>query len=154
MKLSDYFLSSRGRIGRQEYWLGMLGMMAITLLGSMMLDPDAFSGGPGKVRAPSLAATVWSLAFTWPTTAITIKRFNDRDWPPWVGYALGLAMAGFVIANYNGFLLDPDRMAITEKLVMVSCGVAFMWALVENGFQRGTQGSNRYGSDPLDGQGE
>jgi len=153
MTLTDYFLSPYGRISRQEYWLGMVVLVAITLLGSVMLDPEAFGGEGGRVRAPSLAATLWSLAFTWPSTAIAIKRFNDRDWPGWVGYALGISMAAFVVANYHGYLLDPDRMGMSEKLIMVSAGVGFIWALVENGFQRGTPGANRYGSDPLEGQG-
>ena len=150
MTLSDYFLSPKGRIGRQEYWLGLIAVMAVTLLGSLMLDPDALTGGPGKVRPPSLASTLWGLAFTWPSTAISIKRFNDRDWPRWIGYALGLAMAGFLVANHHGYLLDPDRMGMVEKLIMVSVGIAFVWALVENGFQRGTPGPNIHGPDPLE----
>ena len=62
-------------------------------------------------------------------------------------------MAVFLIANYMGFLLDPDRMEIVEKLIMVTVGIAFIWALVENGFQRGTPGANAYGPDPLERQG-
>lgn len=153
MMLSDFFMSPHGRISRQEYWLGMLGLMAITLLGSVLIDPDGFKSTNGQVQSPSLGSTIWSLLFAWPSTAIAIKRFNDRDWPEWVGYALGAIMAAFVIANYNGYLLDVDRMDPVEKILMVSVVVGFMWALIENGFQRGTPGPNKYGADPLAGQG-
>jgi uncharacterized membrane protein YhaH (DUF805 family) len=149
MTLSDYFLSPHGRIGRQEYWLGMLAMMAVTLAGAALIDPEGFTSAGGKVRPPSFAATVWSLFFAWPTTAVSIKRFNDRDWPWWLGYALGASMAAFVIANYHGYFLDPDGMAPVERLLMASAAVAFLWALFENGFQKGTSGPNRYGADPL-----
>lgn len=149
MTLSDYFMSPHGRITRREYWLGMLGLMAATLLGAALIDPDGFKNASGTVRPPSFGATVWSLLFAWPSAAIAIKRFNDRDWPQWVGYALGASMAAFVVANYNGYLLDSDRMDPVEKFVMVSCAVGFLWALLENGFQRGTAGPNRYGGDPL-----
>lgn len=149
MSLADYFLSPHGRISRQEYWLGMVAMMAATILGAAMLDPAGLTGPPGEVRPPSLAATLWSLLFAWPTTAVTTKRFNDRDWPWWLGYALGAGMTAFVVANYFGFLLDPDRMAPLERTVMVVAAVSFLWALIENGFQRGTPGPNRYGPDPL-----
>lgn len=149
MKLADYFISPHGRISRQEYWLGMLCLMAITVLGSVLIDPDGFKNTGGQVQAPSFGATIWSLLLAWPSAAIAIKRFNDRDWPEWVGYALGAIMAAFVIANYNGYLLDVDRMDPVEKLLMVSVVVGFMWALIENGFQRGTPGPNKYGDDPL-----
>ncbi len=150
MTLSDYFLSPRGRIGRQEYWLGMLAMMAVTIIGASLIDPQGFTNAGGKVRPPSFAATVWSLLFAWPTTAVSIKRFNDRDWPWWLGFALGASMTAFVIANYNGYFLDPDGMPAIERLLMACAAVAFTWSLFENGFQRGTSGPNRYGPDPLD----
>ncbi len=151
MTLQDYFLSPHGRVSRQEYWLGMVALMAVTWLGASMLDPQGLAGSGGKIRPPSLAGTLWSLLFAWPTTVVSIKRFNDRGWPWWLGYALGAGMTVFVIANYFGLLLDPDRMAPGERLLMVSFAIAFLWALVENGFQRGTSGPNRYGDDPLGG---
>lgn len=150
MTLADYFLSPYGRISRREYWLGMLALMSLTIIGAALLDAEGFSSSGGTVRPPSLTATLWSLLFAWPSTAVAIKRFNDRDWPEWVGYALGAAMTVFVIANYFGFLLDPDRMPPAEKLTMVAAAVGFLWALVENGFSRGTPGPNRYGPDPLE----
>jgi len=58
-------------------------------------------------------------------------------------------MAVFVVANHYGYLLDPDRMDVPEKLVMVAAAIGFLWALIENGFHRGTPGPNRFGSDPL-----
>lgn len=149
MKLTDFFFSPRGRISRQEYWLGMIALMALTMIGIAAFDPNGFSREGGQVRPPSLESTVWSLVFAWPSTAVSIKRFNDREWPAWVGYALGAAMVVFVVANYFGYLLDSDRMSVPEKLVMVAAAVAFLWALIENGFQRGTDGPNRYGPDPL-----
>ncbi len=61
----------------------------------------------------------------------------------------GASMAAFVVANYNGYLLDPDAMGPVEKLVMVVAAIGFLWAFVENGFQRGTAGPNPHGPDPL-----
>lgn len=150
MTLTDFFLSPNGRISRQEYWLGMLALMALTMMGVALFDPEGFTRDGGQVRAPSFEATAWSLVFAWPSTAVSIKRFNDRDWPGWVGYALGAGMVVFVVANYFGYLLDADRMSVLEKLVMVVAAVGFLWSLIENGFQRGTEGPNRYGGDPLE----
>ena len=41
------------------------------------------------VPPPSWPDTLWQLAWLVPGTAITVKRFNDRDWPWWLGYAFG-----------------------------------------------------------------
>ena len=149
MTLSEFFLSPAGRISRQEYCLGLLGLMAFTVAGAAFFDLEGLTSQSGKVRPPSFASTVWSLLFAWPSTAISIKRFNDRDWPSWVGYALGAGMTAFVVANYYGYLLDPDVMQPIEKLIMVVAAIGFLWALFENGFQRGTHGDNRHGADPL-----
>jgi uncharacterized membrane protein YhaH (DUF805 family) len=153
MTLQHYFVSPFGRIGRQEFWLGMLGIMALTLLAVHVLDPLGFQPSPdGKIRPPSLGSTVFNLLLSWPTTAIMIKRFNDRDRPYWVGLALGAAMVVLVIANFLGLMLDPDRMSLVERALLFSGAIAFTWALIENGFLAGTNGPNRYGADPLAGR--
>lgn len=85
----------------------------------------------------------------WPSIAVMNKRFHDRDWPYWVGYAVGAGEIVFVIANAFGYLLDTDRMGPGEKTLMLLAAGGFLWALVENGTQRGTVGDNRYGPDPL-----
>jgi uncharacterized membrane protein YhaH (DUF805 family) len=153
MSLQEYFLSAYGRISRLEYWLGMVGLMAVTLPVAMWIDPEAFAQARDQMRPPSLAGTLWSLIVTWPSATISIKRFNDRDWPWWPGFLLGIAMAGLVIANHNGYLLDPDRMSPAEKLLLVALVIGFVWSMIENGFMRGTDGPNRYGPDPLSSSG-
>jgi uncharacterized membrane protein YhaH (DUF805 family) len=149
MTISDYFLSFRGRISRKEYWIGMLALIAMSMGVSVVVDPGAFVAEKGAVRAPSFAGTVWNLALVWPSTAMAVKRFNDRNWPWWTGMALGAAMAMLVIANYNGLLLDPERMGAGERAILLGLLVAFFWSIVENGFQKGTEGDNDFGPDPL-----
>ena len=72
MTLSQFFLSPSGRISRQEYWLGILSLMAITLVGAQLLDAEGATVESGRMRAPSLIVTVWSLILAWPSTAISI----------------------------------------------------------------------------------
>ena len=149
MSLLHFFLSPIGRISRQAFWLGLVVLMAVTVPVSLLLDPGA---AISTKQAPPLAATIWNLILTWPSAAISIKRFNDRDWPPWIGYQLGIAMAALILANHVGLLLDPDSMDPTEKLVFSVLLVFFMWAMIDNGFYKGTSGPNRHGPDPLAGQ--
>jgi uncharacterized membrane protein YhaH (DUF805 family) len=153
MTLVDYYFSPRGRISRKEYWLGMVALVVLTLPIAALIDPAAFRMVDGAVTPPSTAGTLWGLVVTWPSAAIAIKRFNDCNWPYWLGYVLALLMALLGVGNYFGFLLDPDHMDPAEKLVLVGLVVAFLWSLIENGFHRGTPGPNQYGPDPLERRG-
>lgn len=69
---------------------------------------------------PHKAELIVNLLLLWPALAVSVKRWHDRNKSGW-----------WVLVN----------------LVPV---VGWLWALVENGFLRGTDGPNRYGDDPLD----
>jgi uncharacterized membrane protein YhaH (DUF805 family) len=60
-----------------------------------------------------------NLLLVWPALAVSVKRWHDRDKSGW-----------WVLLN----------------LLPV---IGWLWALVDNGFLRGTDGPNRYGDDPL-----
>lgn len=68
---------------------------------------------------PRTAELIVNLLLVWPALAISVKRWHDRGKSGW-----------WVLLN----------------LVPV---VGWLWALIENGFLRGTDGPNRYGPDPL-----
>ncbi len=82
-----------------------------------------------------------------PATAITVKRFNDRDWPNWLGYAVGLAGALFTIGPHFGFLAGPE-VSTSEGIALLIILLPILFAFIDNGFLRGTSGPNRYGPDP------
>src|SRR3954452_13488776 len=62
---------------------------------------------------------IFSLAIIWPSLAVIAKRWHDR--------------------NKSGWWI----------LIALIPIVGSIWALVENGFLRGTVGPNRFGPDPL-----
>jgi uncharacterized membrane protein YhaH (DUF805 family) len=60
------------------------------------------------------------LPIVWPGSVVTIKRWHDR--------------------NKSGWWILISLIPIIGPI----------WALVENGFLKGTSGDNRFGSDPLE----
>lgn len=74
----------------------------------------------GIARVPREDAE-WAvnLLLMWPVVAVSAKRWHDRD-------------------KSGGWVL----------IVLVPV-VGWLWALVDNGFLRGTRGRNRFGEDPL-----
>ena len=150
MSLFHFFLSPYGRICRQAFWLGVIALMAISLPVTTLLEPELMTSARDKPKPPGLASTLWNLLLTWPSAAISIKRFNDRDRPHWIGYLLAAGMTTIVLANHHGYLLDPERMGSPEKLAFFLLLLFFVWSLIDNGFFKGTDGPNRYGPDPID----
>ena len=101
-----------GRINRAKFWWGagalIVGYIILGVVNAL-IDSGAIQG---------LLFLVY-LAFIWPSLAISIKRWHDRDKSGW------WVLIGFIP------IIGP------------------IWALIETGFLEGTSGPNQYGPDPL-----
>ena len=110
MSLPQILFSFRGRIPRKTYWLyGVLGLLLVSVMATLLFG----IAGVEERRAEALG----NLLIVWPATAISAKRWHDRNQSAW-----------WLLIN----------------LVPV---VGVIWSLVVNGFLRGTVGANRYGED-------
>jgi uncharacterized membrane protein YhaH (DUF805 family) len=70
--------------------------------------------------AENIIFIVFFLVYIWSLTAIQVKRWQDRDKSGW-----------WVLINLVPFIGN-------------------IWALIDCGFVRGTEGKNRFGEDPLE----
>lgn len=149
MFLVNLLTSFGGRINRKSWWLGFAIILPAILGGMLLLNPEMFAQTEtSPPLAPSLPYTIWALVWMIPSTAITVKRFNDRDWPNWLGYALGGLSAAYVAAEYFGYLIDPANFTPGEWSLFAIYMLFALFAFVDNGFLRGTPGPNEYGPDP------
>ena len=134
MGLFRFFIDPRGRIGRQQYWLGMLGVaLAIAaLIGTIWTTGQLLLGIP---LIAFIAVSVYSLA---------IKRLHDRNKTGWwtllfIALPTGLDRLG------NRFPEDSFEWWV---VALVSFALS-LWGVIEIGFRRGTDGENEYGPDPI-----
>jgi uncharacterized membrane protein YhaH (DUF805 family) len=102
-----------GRINRAKFWSGVGALIVAYIVIFALFAIDS-----GALRALLGLAYI---AMIWPSLAISIKRWHDRDKSGW------WVLIGFIP------LIGP------------------IWALVETGFLEGTGGPNQYGPDPLGG---
>jgi uncharacterized membrane protein YhaH (DUF805 family) len=108
-------LGFAGRLPRKAFWLyGVIGLSVAQFLIYALLGIAGM-----KERTADVLST---LVIAWPSLAITVKRWHDRDKSAW-----------WVAIN----------------LIPI---VGLVWTLVECGFLRGTLGPNRFGADPLRGR--
>jgi len=111
MPTTQLLFSFKGRISRQPYWIFVWAVFLIALFPALLL-------GVGTERADQYI-DIAGLVLLWPSLAIQVKRWHDRDKSAW-----------WLLVN----------------LIPI---VGFFWSLIENGFLQGTLGENRYGPDPL-----
>ena len=142
-----FFLSLYGRVSRQEFWLGYVGIVVVALILVQVLPYPSgalyFISGDAPRDEAWRSALLWvgwpeiiSLALTWPVIAIFAKRLHDLNLSAWW---LLLVPAVTFIAGMS----ELTRLHI----------VAYGLLLVLLGFLPGSAGPNRFGEDPRGGAG-
>lgn len=132
-----YFLSLTSRIKRQEFSLGIFGLLAVCGLLSRLLTEIAFFNTAGHIWNGNELAVALSLPFVfamlilaWPFVAITVKRLHDRNlsgW--WMLLVLAIPFAARLIG------LNPSTLLLMGYAMLSSMS--------------GSSGDNRFGIDPL-----
>lgn len=110
MSTAQILFAFSGRVPRRVFWLyGVLGPLLVSVIVEMLLGIV----GVSDRRAEAFT----TLLIAWPCTAVSVKRWHDRDHSGWWVLVYLLPLVGVV------------------------------WTLVSNGLRRGTVGVNRFGAD-------
>lgn len=147
---TTFLFSSRGRINRAKYWLTALIYIAVwtlflvtafIVLGSNVENAFNFAG---VGIALWITAILLTIAMTWSSIAIGIKRLHDREKSGWwmLLFLLGPSLMNGLAQSSNG---------AANVILLAGSAVVTIWAVVELGCLRGTSGANAYGPDPLGG---
>lgn len=120
----DLLLSLNGRIGRQQFWIGFVILIVISLILQFIMSALGFSTqiDPITGEIPDgfwIGFLVPILITLWPSICIYGKRYHDRNKSAWWMMIIFIPLIGII------------------------------WMIIELGFLKGTEGSNVYGDDPL-----
>lgn len=142
--LREKYVTFSGRAPRSEYWwfflfvtLGYIILGAITIglaFGNLQIDPS--TGLPVPVFPVALwiiivIAGIFWLAVFLPTISVTVRRFHDRNLSGW------WVLAVFVVPGVFSALGTEIPGILIYIASLVVCVL------------RGTDGPNKYGTDPL-----
>ena len=144
-----------GRIGRQQWWIGIVVLIVISIVASIVLSILSF--GNGTVMA--WFGVLINLALIWPSYCVGIKRRHDRDNN---GTDLKILIAGSVLLNLltatgiGSSMTDMGGVMMPVPSIWLGAlnlifAIFAIYMLVQLGFLKGTAGPNNYGPDPLDG---
>lgn len=152
MTLTELFFSFAGRINRQLFVLGMLGLFSLQLgLFSLVAYEMNLPVEKAISREVLLVDTMLDGLLMWPTLALSYKRMHDRNKS---GKLFGLVYATATVMAVPVALgsIEAGQGPVQAYFFlhfMLMFGVLMM--LIEMAFYPGTAGPNRYGDDPLNG---
>jgi uncharacterized membrane protein YhaH (DUF805 family) len=146
MDYAWFLFSFKGRINRARYLVVQLALVTFWLI-LWLKFPFHFSS--------QWEALHWVVAITmiWINAATTVKRLHDRNRSGWWAVAV-FAVNRLAYAYYGLFfgLYFGVDISIAKELLLVILAVAMSllqtWVIIELFFVMGTDGPNRFGSDP------
>ena len=116
MDFRHLFLSFEGRTRRLHFWLGGIILWVVEWVVSSFtlganLSNAALRGNPAAIwsafNGVGLFGALILIALIWPSLAIQVKRWHDRDKTGW--------MVLINLIPIDGLLLDPDRVRLPGR---------------------------------------
>ena len=144
MDLGNLFFGFSGRIGRAAYWMtalvfAVVSLFAVSPVWLVVFDPN---GNVTEAFVVIGLVALVMLAIFLSSIAVGIKRLHDRNksgW--WMLFFYVLPSVLVVAAELSG---DPA----TITFGTYTSAAIGLWAFVELGLLRGTEGPNEFGPDP------
>jgi uncharacterized membrane protein YhaH (DUF805 family) len=150
MNLTTLLFSFQGRINRAKYWTVMLVYLAIlivctvfAIIGLGISSAIPSTGASMSYLFMAIFALV-CLVTMWSSIAVGIKRLHDRDQSGW--WMLVFSGVSTIVSLLEETAATPG----SQFILGVGSFAVTIWIIIELGFLRGTQGPNRFGSDPLE----
>ena len=138
------YTSLEGRISRKTYWLWFFVPIGVTRVLANVVDLSLGYDLPNEFGPVS---GIQFLLTLWPGVAGWVKRLHDRG-------ITGKYVAGFFGLSVPAMaLLVMGMRSESGGLIAVALIPWFAYLMclfIATGFLRGTQGPNRYGTDPLE----
>lgn len=154
MDFKYLFTSFNGRIGRQQFWLGILGIVIASFALIIILGLTI-----GYFLPTTLVSLIGTIIIFYPSLALSMKRLHDRNKAakPWayIFFGPGILMQlmqitgiGFTTSTFAGEEIVMPSNGLVTIFTVVGAAIG-LWALVEFGFLKGSDGDNQFGPDPL-----
>ncbi len=153
-KIIALLTTSDGRIGRQQWWIGIVALIVVSIIAGIVLSIISF----GNPVVFAWLGVLLNLALIWPSYNLGMKRRHDRDNE---GMDLKILLGGSVVLNLltatgigvtwtdiGGGVIMPQP-AMWLSIINLIFGIFAIYMLVQLGFLKGTTGGNTYGADPV-----
>jgi uncharacterized membrane protein YhaH (DUF805 family) len=142
------YFTTRGRISRATWWIGIGGLIAWNLVVFLVL---------WSIFGPNLVLTflgrLISLCFIamtiYASYCLSAKRFQDRDRSSLSAKIVAYAWAAKALLDLFHITGNAVPNTLDQLFVVAGTGIG-LWYFIELGWMEGTAGQNAYGEAPLD----
>ncbi len=162
MTIEGLLFGFRGRLNRAKYWLAALIYLVITSVPLVFLfwvfgtngitSTAELASRLNDSGTASISLIVFLLIFALIIIAVVvssllvaIRRLHDRDKSGW------WIIFFYIFPSVLSSLAEAFQASSVSLAVLFNVGavVISIWAFIELGFLRGTDGANRFGPDPV-----
>lgn len=157
-KLICLMFNFDNRIPRKGFWTGVVLLSILAFLIIFVLGTIA-----APYWEPHVISGLGVLILLYPSLAVGVKRLHDRNKSafPWAFIFFGPQIITHLVQFFDwgfapvrnlpgapqGVMIMQPVHPVTMVLSVLSV-IAFIWAFIELGFMKGTEGNNRFGEDP------
>jgi uncharacterized membrane protein YhaH (DUF805 family) len=134
----SFFFRFEGRVSRSRYWFGTIVVMVVCLIAFLVavaLAPRL--GWQFDDEETAALGLPFILVCVVSTLALSARRLHDRNKSAW-----------WLLVFYVPPLISDLVFGATAEANLISTFFS-IWALIELGFLRGTDGPNRFGGEPV-----
>jgi uncharacterized membrane protein YhaH (DUF805 family) len=152
MDWKTVYLTLRGRIARQTFWMAILPLFVAYWVATFLIQMMAASIAGNQLMGALASGMMMlvSAAFLIGFIAVCVKRLHDRNksaW--WMAGLYAVSLFGVVVATSSGLTMTPVGFtSLGTMLTALWLGI-LLWLIIELGILKGTPGPNAYGPDPL-----
>jgi uncharacterized membrane protein YhaH (DUF805 family) len=146
-----FLFSSNGRISRKSFWYFLVAYTAALIVAEMVDQAIGLYSAEDEI---GVISGLLSLLGVWPSIAISIKRFHDRDMSGW--WVLWFIMLTIILIFLlfglptSGSLFGDAGPSILTWLIISTAVIVQIVQFIILAFLPGKHGENKYGPDPLE----
>ena len=130
------YVNFSGRASRSEYWKFILILIIVTIILTLI---DVFTGTYNEKSGRGLLSNMFYFIIFIPNLAVQVRRLHDVN------------KSGWWILIIMILLIVPSLFDVNNSrwwFIVVIPIIGYIWLLVQFCI-KGTEGDNRFGSDPL-----
>jgi uncharacterized membrane protein YhaH (DUF805 family) len=147
-----YYLTPRGRAGREEFWMNFVLPLVLVIAGDYAYGKikPSYSGPLVVYWAMVVPASV--LIVVWLSAVGMARRMRDHNLPGWIWpalWAMLVAIAGAIGVLAETRPSESTMIGIAALVVLLAMGCAAVAQLIQLGILAGSPGLNRFGPYPL-----
>ena len=147
MNFGSLYTSFEGRIGRKQFWIGFIPLVAVMLI---ILFLSLYAVGEQDLWVFRLNKFIVMLIFMYPLMALGVKRLHDRGRPGYVVIVFFIPWLLHQITNLLEITGDFTSLNSLDLVFFLVNLLISIWFIVDLGFLRGTRNTNQYGPDPAE----